>query len=225
MGLRCRLRSTLPHELFTPLAGMLGLVEVLRGDCHQMKPQEIAELLEEIDHSGWRLHRTLKNFLFALDLEDEPEIRDTRAPVVPAESVRLSIAGGVEMAINRHKRQPDLVQQIEICDLLAYEQDVAVIAEELVDNACSFSHRGDSIQVRFSSDGTLCVTDVGRGMTAEQIRRIGIIRQFDRKQYEQQGLGLGLLIVQKLATKCGAKLILESQVGVGTTCSVKFTKE
>jgi signal transduction histidine kinase len=40
--------------------------------------------------------------------------------------------------------------------------------------------------------------DNGRGMTDEQIAKIGAYVQFDRKIYEQQGSGLGLVIAKKL---------------------------
>ena len=49
------------------------------------------------------------------------------------------------------------------------------------------------------ADGQLVITDQGRGMSPEQIGQIGAFQQFDRKRYEQQGLGLGLYISSEIA--------------------------
>ena len=42
------------------------------------------------------------------------------------------------------------------------------------------------------------VINVGRGLSAEQIRKIGPHVQFEREKYEQQGAGLGLIIAKRL---------------------------
>jgi signal transduction histidine kinase len=59
-------------------------------------------------------------------------------------------------------------------------------------------------------------------MTPEQINQIGAFQQFDRKRYEQQGLGLGLLLVQKLTYLHGAKLDISSEPGSGTRVQIAF---
>ena len=56
----------------------------------------------------------------------------------------------------------------------------------------------------------LSVKDQGRGMTADQIAHLEAYRQFDRKIYQQPGLGLGLAIVQRLAELHGGEFKIES---------------
>lgn len=96
------------------------------------------------------------------------------------------------------------------------------IVEEIVDNACKFSRQGTPIHVQLGNDGAVVVTDQGRGMTPKQINQIGAFKQFDRKRYEQQGLGLGLLLVQKLTHLHGAKLDIASEPGSGTRVQIAF---
>ena len=45
--------------------------------------------------------------------------------------------------------------------------------------------------------------------------------QFDRKQNEQQGLGLGLIISKRLTELHGGSLTIQSEPGVGTTVVVQ----
>ncbi len=96
------------------------------------------------------------------------------------------------------------------------------IVEELVDNAFKFSRQGSSVSVELASDRRLVVTDQGRGMTPDEVERIGAFQQFDRKKYEQQGLGLGLILVQKMCALNRATFALESNPGRGTRAEVAF---
>jgi two-component system, sensor histidine kinase and response regulator len=106
--------------------------------------------------------------------------------------------------------------------VIALSGDVSLMVEELMDNACKFSAKGNPIEVRFEPDGVLTVIDAGRGMTLEEIEQVGLFQQFDRKKQEQQGLGLGLALVKKLSTKCGAKLLIESEISKSTTVKIAF---
>jgi two-component system sensor histidine kinase/response regulator len=219
--LRASLRSSLPHELFTPLAGILGLTAALRTDFPQMSPAEITGLLADIERSGWRLHRTLKNYLAVLDLEHGPAAEGA-PPVLGGDNTQVAVANAATTAARRHSREADLNVEAAPAVLALDAADMTSIVEELVDNACSFSRPGTPIAVRLDEHGRMQVTDRGRGMTSEQIAQIGAFRQFNRKKHEQQGLGLGLVLVRKLATRCGADFSLASEPGAGTTATVGF---
>jgi signal transduction histidine kinase len=219
--LRTNLHSVLPHEFFTPLNGILGLVEVLRGELPTLSPGEVDELLNAIEDSGWRLHRSLRNYMLLLDLQKEGD-----ADGVPSELAGAALAGAVKAGLNaatrRQHREADVRVELAEGAIAGVSGDVAMIVEELVDNACSFSRQGTEIDVVLTAGGELTVSDRGRGMTAPQIAQIGAFRQFDREQIEQQGLGLGLFLVQQLAQRCGATLQVESEYGTGTRVRVRF---
>jgi signal transduction histidine kinase len=68
----------------------------------------------------------------------------------------------------------------------------------------------------------LRVSDQGRGMSQEQIARIGAFIQFDRNHYAQPGMGLGLALCQLLAQIHQAKMTIESKLQKGTTVTVSF---
>jgi signal transduction histidine kinase len=61
-------------------------------------------------------------------------------------------------------------------------------------------------------------------MTTEQATKIGAFQQFDRKLHEQQGLGLGLLLVQRLIAQYRAKMEIISEPGRGTRVQITFVK-
>lgn len=221
--LRSTLHSALPHELFTPLAEMLGLVDVLRDEGAPVDDAERADLLAEVHRSGWRLHRTLRNYLFAIELETGgARPADVAAARVPAARLHEVINEGARAAAARHRRESDVAVRLESCDGAGCVTDIALMVEELVDNACAYSRPGTLIEVGLNEAGVLTVTDRGRGMDEAQLADVRALRQFDRKRPKRQGLGLGLYVVQKLAARCGADFAIESKPEEGTVVRVGF---
>jgi signal transduction histidine kinase len=211
--------SNLPHECFTPLAGIIGLMEILRADFPGLAPEEVQDIHNDIYQSALRLHRTLRNYLLILDLQtasSEPAL-----PLSPQE-VKESIQAGVNETLRLNKRREDITIEVNAGSISVKPVDLSRIVEELVDNACKFSRPGTPIKVELNAGGQLTITDRGRGLTTEEISRIGAFQQFDRKKNEQQGLGLGLVLVQKLAAQCKAKFSMNSRPGEGTQAQITF---
>lgn len=219
-GLRANLSSTLPHEFFTPLAGILGLLQILRGSGDEVSVAERNELLDEMERSGWRLHRTLRNYLHIVEPDSCGTCESEHTAMVDVHALQPVLKSVME----RHGRQADLVAEIAGGSAIRATSGLLMIVEELVENACTFSRVGSPVEVRWSADGCLRVSDHGRGMTPDQIQRIGAFQQFDRKVFEQQGLGLGLALVLKQARRLSAQVSIESQPGEGTTVQVVFAK-
>jgi two-component system sensor histidine kinase/response regulator len=111
-------------------------------------------------------------------------------------------------------RANDLVVNLMPADALPiHDEYFKKILTEIIDNACKFSDAGTPIHVKsVVSDNMyeITITDHGRGMKEEDIKRIGAFMQFERKTYEQQGSGLGLITALRLTELHGGKLIVQS---------------
>jgi DNA-binding response OmpR family regulator/anti-sigma regulatory factor (Ser/Thr protein kinase) len=222
--LRTTLHSTLPHEFFTPLAGIVGLANILRTN-HEIPELERREIYNDLYFSGLRLHRSLRNYLEILDVQDAAAAKaHPPPPPLRPSAIRDQVQEGIRAAGERHNRAADISAHLEECSILIRASDLNLLVEELVDNACKFSRNGSPVTVNLTAQGVLTVTDVGRGMTPEEIGQIGAFQQFDRKTHEKQGLGLGLILVKKLAAKCGAEFSIESPAceTTGTRVKVAF---
>lgn len=221
--LRLSLQSTLPHEFFTPLAGIIGHTEMLRESLADTPREQLEGMLDSIERSGRRLHRTLKNYLEVVELHGITRTPAKRLGQTSAQSAREIVEKAAQTAAGRHHRTADLeIKNLDL-DLPVAPRDLATVIEELVDNACAFSHAGTPITIEgFPKDGPvgLRVSDQGRGLTREQIISIGAFRQFERRKYEQQGLGLGLALVKLMIESYGGRLEIESQPGAGTRFSL-----
>ncbi len=220
--LRTSLHASLPHEFFTPLAGIIGLSEILLDDQGTIPAEERHTLQHDIHQSALRLHRTLRNYLLILSFQDESKKAAGPVPTASRQDWDDAIRAGAAVPCRHHGREDDLAITLVGTPVPIRPGDLTLIVEELVDNACKFSRRQTPIEIRYDSDQNLTVTDQGRGMTPAEIGQVGLFRQFDRKKYEQQGLGLGLVLVQKLVAQSGAQLTVESEPGKGTGARVSF---
>jgi signal transduction histidine kinase len=219
--LRSCVPSQLPHEFFTPLNGIIGLTELLCEEFPSFTPAAVSEMLTHVYQSALRLQRTLRNYLLILDLQNVSS--QPRPPLLSSPQVEERIRIGVNQALRQYKqRRQDVRVHIDACSLSIEPGDLSRIVEELVDNACKFSRQETPVSVELSGRGRLIITDRGRGLTAEEISRVGAFQQFDRKKYEQQGLGLGLVLVQKLMVVCQAEFSISSVPGEGTQVEIAF---
>ena len=225
--LRGNITLALPHELRTPLNGIMGLASLMMDDYATMPPEEVLESSKFIHDSAMRLHRLIENFLVFSQIE-----------LMASESKTIDISGAIQPVLanevvselarktaSRFQREGDLQLKVEPASLLVPQENFIKIAEELIDNAFKFSEPGQPVNLAIEVADGRCqfvVTDKGRGLTTEQISRIGPHIQFNRQTYEQQGAGLGLFIAKRLTELLGGRFHIDSKADQGTTVRVSF---
>lgn len=215
----------LPHEVRTPLSGILGLAELLSES--DFSREERRAMVADILASGRRLERTLTNLLLHLELELARHSPDRAlafvgtSPAIVGDALRAaaSIKGeDYKRAINVHVTAEDLLVRMD-------GPLLRKAVEELIDNALHYSASGSAVRVNASRVGAQIVIEVfdqGVGMTAEQIARVQTFRKFERSQRVQPGLGLGLAITRALVEMNGGTLGLAPNSGAGLTATLRL---
>jgi two-component system sensor histidine kinase/response regulator len=214
----------LPHEFITPLTAILGFSELLMDTAKEANSIKIAE---EINNSGKRLERLIQNFLVYAQIE---VMLSNPQKISSMQNLSITNPGHVikEVALNRAKQaKKDKELDIDVADahIQVSTENLRKIMEELVGNSFKFSPPGSTVTVKaevVKDFYTILITDSGRGMTSEQIANIGSYMQFERKFYEQQGMGLGLVISKKLIELHDGSLTIESEPGKGTNVLIKL---
>ena len=217
---------SMPHELRTPLTVILGFSDILMADYQRMEPHRVYEMSEHINKAALRLYHLVENYLVFAQIElarTDDEFLGTLGEAVTTDASALIKREAMQraeayqrMADLRLELQPDLHVQVR-------EDLLRKMAEELVDNAFKFSEAGTEVIAEvYMQDEQLVlrVTDHGRGMIPSQIARIGAHMQFDRKLYEQQGSGLGLIICKQIAELHSGNMTIESDPSQYTVVTV-----
>ena len=226
--LRKNITLSLPHEMRTPLNGILGFSRLLMDEYESLEKQEIYEMAEGIYESGNRLFGFTQKFLQYVGLEtiakDPKKINfiQSQETSFPLEKFDLLIK---EKALASGREADVTISFDSQCRVKIATTRLYTIIEELIDNCLKFSESNTSIFVSSTVTNnslTLTFTNYGRGMSSSEIANIGAYRQFNRITYEQQGSGLGLTIVKRSAELHGGSLNIESNPNDKTTVQVKL---
>lgn len=219
----------IPHEMRTPLTGILGYTRILKESRHTMNETQIDEMLDEIYTSGRRLSEVIENYLLFTKLEiQRAQLAHEKDGSMTVHSCdpKPVVAHVANQLARQHKRTDDLELNLMDCDVNIDEADLVKITHELVTNAFKFSEPGQKVSIYMAcQDDHLQLTfeDHGRGMNETQIQCIDAFVQHDRLKFEQQGVGLGLAIVRRLAEINHGTFALESTPGEKTMVKLTFS--
>jgi len=225
--LRDSISLAMPHELMTPLNGIIGFSSILLSDVASLSQADIAEFAQHIHDSAQRLQRVIENFLLYSQIELTAADPAKIAAVRRAEPV--TVKDFIDLIARRRasnfNRTADLKLDVaEGCIRVAHPKLDKIIGE-ILDNAFKFSEAGAAVEVhaRVAKEFyQVTITNFGRGMTPEQITALGAHMQFERKFYEQQGAGLGFAIARRLIEIHGGSTRVSSVPGQSATVDLFF---
>lgn len=214
--------DVLPEELLNPVYQIFSLTQKLVEEHEEIKPQEILATAENINGATMYLHRLMENFVIYSKLKaltinsQEVELLSDCRTSNPNEIV-TSVA---RQKATQYNRESDLRLDIARAGIKIAEHDLKKIVEEIVDNAFKFSETGTPVDITATIEDDmyrLMIANSGCSMTLEQIASIGACRQFEREFYEQQGLGLGLIIAKRLCELHDGQLTIKTAKNSPTT--------
>jgi signal transduction histidine kinase len=229
-NLRGNIIMALPHELRTPLHVILGFSELLMNDSDFIDAERVNDMARHINRAGSRLYHLIENFIIYAQTEialNDPKERVAMGEgttLYPKTAIETYATAKAEQGQRNQSRRDDLFMHVVDVEAVGISEDfLKKLVEEIVDNAFKFSSPGSQVHVRTLIEGpwyVLQVTDNGRGMKQEHIDAIGAVMQFERRVFEQQGAGLGLVVCRRLAQLNGGDLTIESELERGTRVTV-----
>lgn len=205
------------HQLRNPLSALLLRIELLALELPEGN-EEIASVRTE----GKRLAQVLDDLLdLALAEHSEADLRLTDIGELTAERV----ASWSPVADDKG------VRLVGTCPATTAWADPVALSSALdavIDNALKFTPEGESVEVEVASNGevsTIVVTDLGPGLSDEELTRVG--DRFWRSPGHQnvKGSGLGLSISRALLSAGGGTIAYEHHEphGLKVTVSVPRT--
>ncbi|MBW4889979.1 hybrid sensor histidine kinase/response regulator [Mucilaginibacter sp. HMF5004] len=215
--------SVISHDLRNPLTALLASSKKLNEAPDKLSAGQVKQLSNII-------HRTSNKLLDQLnELIDWAKKQSQKVSFNP-ESIRL--IDGVEAALELLKQnavEKNIKLKNKIFENLCVKADSLMlrsIVQNLVTNAIKYTPNGGSVIINAKhEDDMVCVyiEDSGIGMSNE-VRDNLFNRENNRSvtgTNNEQGSGLGLLLVSDFVTQHGGTIVVDSTVDVGTT--FKFT--
>lgn len=211
------------HEFNTPLHGIIGGLNLLLNARSTFSEKQIQDLLFSILKSGLRLNHSLANLMMFEEIkraEVYTELLSMFTNGLAKANWPQKVKGELlTMAKEIYNRAGDLDLQLEPTEILINVEYLQRLILELVDNALKFSKPGDAVQVigkRVDEEYVLEIIDKGRGFHLESLDHIQPFKQFNRKKFEQQGLGIGLYLVKRIVDFNQGEMKIISFEGEGT---------
>src|SRR5215813_2246830 len=215
--------ATMSHELRTPLNSILGFSEVLLSSEQLTDKQQ--RWVRNIQSSGDRLLNLINDIL------DLAKIEAGKMQVKLQEFSAYDVCEGL-LAMFRplaEKKNIELRGQPEP-GIPLLRQDVVKLQQilsNLLSNAIKFTPEGGRVLLRAEADPlhiVLTVTDTGVGIAAEEQELVfEKFRQSGNPMTrEHTGTGLGLSIVRELSKLLGGEVTLQSELGRGSTFTVRL---
>lgn len=214
--------ANMSHEVRTPLAGVLGMLDLARPGTTD---PVVREYLDTAEHAARHLLTIVNDILDFAQLE-KGRLAVTSAPFSVRELVESTIPLVAAAAEERGnclevRIADDLPRQI-----LGDEGRLRQVLLNLLSNAVKFSSQGRvSVEARTVDGGhrlLLTVADTGIGMAPEMQQRIfeSFVQADESIGRRFGGTGLGLPICRQLLTLMGGSISVESSPGRGSLFTV-----
>jgi PAS domain S-box-containing protein len=222
--------ANMSHELRTPLNAIIGFSETLDQNVFgELANEKQIEYVKDIHISGQHLLDLINDIL------DVSVIEAGKLALHDSEVGINSVTEEAILLVQTRADQDNIELQNLIEDdglkLRADERRLKQIMVNLLSNAIKYSHKSGEIKIDGgrAEDGTFVmkVIDNGLGMDAAalEIAMAKFGQVFSNSAIHNEGTGLGLPLTNGLVEAHGGALIIESELGVGTTVRVIFPKE
>lgn len=221
---KSRFLANMSHELRTPLNAIMGFSDIMRARLFGALPEKYGEYGEMIHESGQHLLDLINDVLDMSKIEAERfelsrEGFDAREAVSASLRLMRLQADGAGVQLRG-------VLPAEPLDVMADRRAIKQIVLNLVSNALKFTPKGGAITVTahgYHDLFELIVADTGVGISREDLDRLGRpYEQAGDNTRKQMGTGLGLSLVRSFAELHGGEMVIESQLGEGTSVSVRL---
>ncbi|MBR8536219.1 hypothetical protein KDU71_11675 [Carboxylicivirga sediminis] len=221
-----KLFSIIGHDLKSPFAAQTSIIELILADYKHYEKEDIKEILKTIQHSA---HQGLDLLGNLLDWSKQQNnlIKQQVAPVRLASLVQEAQA---LLAHNLAHKQILLINDVDPkATVCADSNMIKTVLRNIISNAIKYTNNEGKISISTDTDehnDFLKISDTGIGMTEEQINRLFNIENniSTPGTNNEPGTGLGLLLCKELAERNNAKILVESQIGKGSTFTIVFPK-
>ncbi|MDO5505873.1 MAG: phosphate regulon sensor histidine kinase PhoR [Pseudoxanthomonas suwonensis] len=211
--------ANVSHELRTPLTVLHGYLDMVDDEDHP----ELSTMFAEMRLQTERMNQLVEDLLKLSRLEVQEAVTDE---VVSMPSLLATLRREAE-ALSQGRHQITLDAAFE-ANLRGSNKELHSAFSNLVSNAVRYTPSGGRIEIAWrplpGGGGALSVQDSGYGIPAAHLPRISerFYRVSTSRSRESGGTGLGLAIAKHILHLHQGRLLIESEVGRGSTFTCCF---
>ena len=218
---KTKLFSIIAHDLISPFNSLLGFTEILNDRSYNLTGDELKEYHQVLWESANKLFLFVQNLLQWSRTQQnkiKPEIEN-----VLLNEITNNVSGLLQGQAK--DKQIEIVNNIkEEIRVWADTNLLNTALRNLISNSIKFSFSDSKVylEARKKQDKVfITISDEGVGMDKDTIANLfdAAKKTKTKGTANEQGTGLGLLIVKEFITLCGGEITVESEPGKGT----KFT--
>lgn len=213
------------HNVLTPMNAIIGFADIAQKNVQDSA--KVAESLRKIKSSSDLLLSLLNNILYISQMENS----DVEVKENPVDLTRFM--DDITPIMQPLAQAKNIEWRVEIGDLrnrLVYADTLHInqVVINLITNAVKYTHEGGTITLKLEQkecgqEGTgmysITVADTGIGMSKEFMENI--FESFSREDRwevgNQEGVGLGLTIAERLVKLMNGGITVSSELGKGST--------
>ena len=205
------------HELKSPLTSIIGYQQLIQ--------QGILTTNEEIQDATLRTIKEAQRMnKLIIEMLDLSRLENNVQTLLENINVNKLIADCLaELKPLIEKKNIEVITDLKDVSLEASQSDLYKLIKNIIDNSVIYNNQNGELKIVLSKN-KLTISDTGVGISKEDLEHIfeRFYRVDKARSRESSGTGLGLSIVKHICILYGYKIDVESQVGKGTTFTVKF---
>lgn len=212
--------SLVNHELRTPLNAIISIANIVKTE-KAITP----DLIEMLDFSAYNLKAIVDNFLLMTKLTNDEKLNLNLSKLNLSESIILMTQ---QLEIEFRKKDVAFIIENNVNKDLYFEFDIVKLSQilsNLLKNALKFTNKGSvtlTVDHDFSNDTIhFVIKDTGIGILKKDLKNLFVRFKQVNNNVNNDGVGLGLFIVQNLVNAHGGTISVDSKINHGT--EIKFS--
>jgi signal transduction histidine kinase/DNA-binding response OmpR family regulator len=221
--------AVMSHELRTPLNAIIGYCDYWLNEADEHDPKEMLDDLRKMHISGRHLLTLINDILDLAKIQAGKMVLEVGefqlAPLLD------ELKEWVEPLVQKNGNALNVEAAAELGSMWSDRTRVRQVLLNLLSNASKFTTNG-TIRLRASrqtapgrgEEIVFRVIDSGVGMKPDDVKRLfqPFVQVDSSSTRKHEGTGLGLAICRKLCEMMAGTIEVESQIGMGTTFTVRL---
>lgn len=215
--------NNMTHELKTPISTISLAAQMLNDDSVRKSPTSLNHLSQVIMDESKRLRFQVEKVLQMSVLDNSGS--GLKFTEVNANSIIQTVVNTFKIKVEKYGGELTMELNAEEAEIKVDEMHFTNIIYNLLDNAVKYMKEDEEPHLAISTadvDGhqlEIRISDNGIGIKREDLKKIfeKFYRVSTGNRHDVKGFGLGLAYVKKMVTIFGGNIIVDSELGKGST--------